>query len=792
MKTAGSGDGDPADLRLVVPALTAWCVAAGGLSLPVLVNVAGAVVLVVVGLTVLRRPRTAAVLVLAGAALAVSALRLTAVSVGPVGGWAAERAVVHGEGEVLTDPVAREGPFGRMVLVDLRLEVVSGRGRTVDVRSPILVIADAGWLSVQAGQRVLLRGRLDSVDGRELAAILIARGPPEVLRQPSMVAAAVNDLRQGLRESVSGLPPAERSLVPALVVGDDRGMPEQVAEDFRATGLTHLLAVSGANLTLLLGFLLPVVRLAGVRARGLAITGLATVVFFVLLARPDPSVLRAAAMGAVAMAGLSAGGRRRGTRALCVAVLVLVLVDPWLARSVGFLLSVVATAAIVMLAPGWRDALARWMPRWLAEAIAVPAAAQLVCTPVIVAISGQVSLVAVAANLLAGPAVGPATVLGLVAALVSVVSDRAATGVGWLAGRAAWWIVTVAEQGAALPGAAIPWPATGWAVALVTALCLGCALLAPRVLAHRTGCLALVAVTSVMVVQPAAGLGWPPKGWTLAVCDVGQGDALVLNAGAGAAVLVDVGPDPRLVDRCLDRLEVRRVPLVVLTHLHADHAAGLPGVFDGRRVAEIAIGPRRTPVEQFRAARAVATEHGVTVREVRHGETRRIGSLSWQVIAPADAGSTAAEHASDTRGDTRGDIRGDARGDRWVEVESAEENDASIVMRVETGGLSALLTGDIEPGAQRTLLAADAGLDVDVLKVPHHGSGNQHLPFLAATSPAVSLISVGADNDYGHPAFSTVRELRGLGSQVFRTDQDGLVVVVATDVGPAVVTGGGP
>ncbi|HET7328838.1 MAG TPA: DNA internalization-related competence protein ComEC/Rec2 [Nocardioidaceae bacterium] len=774
--SAAEADGDPPDLRLVLPAATAWCVVAGGLSLPVLVDIAGAAVLVAGGLLTLHRPRTAAVLVLAGAALAVSALRLTAVSLGPVGDWAAERAVVQAEGMVRSDPVAREGPYGQMVLVELRLERVSARGRTVEVRSPVLVIADTGWLSVQSGQRVRLGGRLGAADGRDLAAVLFARGPPKVVQQPSVVASAVNDLRQGLRDSVSGLPPAERSLVPALVVGDDRDMPEQVAEDFRATGLTHLLAVSGANLTLLLGFLLPVVRLAGVRGRGLAWTGLGAVVFFVLLARPDPSVLRAAAMGAVAMAGLSAGGRRRGTRALCVAVLVLVLVDPWLARSVGFLLSVLATAAIVILAPGWRDALARWMPRWLAEALSIPAAAQLACTPVIVAISGQVSVVAVAANLLAAPAVGPATVLGLVAALVSVVSDQAASVVGWLAGRAAWWIVTVAEQGAALPGAAVPWPTTASAVAIVTLLCLGGALVAPRVLAHRTGCLALVAVTGVVIVQPAAGLGWPPKGWVLAMCDVGQGDAVVLNAGSGAAVVVDTGPDPELVDRCLDRLEVERVPLVVLTHLHADHAGGLPGVFDGRQVAEVEIGPLRTPPQQFRAVRAVAAEHGAAVREAQHGEARSVGPLSWQVLAPADASESAAAPEPD----------------RWHAAESAEENDASIVMRVEATGLSILLTGDIEPAAQQTLLAAAADLDVDVLKVPHHGSPNQDPAFFAAASPAVSLISVGADNDYGHPAADTLDLLRDVGSHVLRTDQDGMVVVVASDSGPAVVTGGGP
>ena len=202
-------------------------------------------------------------------------------------------------------------------------------------------------------------------------------------------------------------------LVPALVDGDDAGLDPTLADDFRTTGLTHLLAVSGTNLTLVVGFALTLARWLRVRGRWLLLVGAAGIVGFVLLARPEPSVLRAAAMGTVALVGLGAHGRDRGIRGLGVATVVLLLLDPGLATAMGFALSVCATAGILLLAPGWRTALARWLPWWLADAVAVPAAAQLACTPLIAAISGQVSLVAVGANLLAAPAVGPATVLGL-------------------------------------------------------------------------------------------------------------------------------------------------------------------------------------------------------------------------------------------------------------------------------------------------------------------------------------------------------------------------------------------
>ena len=210
--------------------------------------------------------------------------------------------------------------------------------------------------------------------------------------------------------------------MPALVDGDDARMPEELTEAFRTSGLTHLLAVSGTNLTLVVGSLLLLARWVGVRARGLVVVGVLGVLGFVLLARPEPSVLRAAVMGSVALLGMGTHGRRRGPRALGAAVLLLLLVDPWLAVSPGFALSALATAGILWFAPGWRDRLNRWLPRWAAEAIAVPLAAQLACTPLVAAISGQVSLVAVVANLLAAPAVGPATVLGLAGGVVGLVS----------------------------------------------------------------------------------------------------------------------------------------------------------------------------------------------------------------------------------------------------------------------------------------------------------------------------------------------------------------------------------
>ena len=365
--------------------------------------------------------------------------------------------------------------------------------------------------------------------------------------------------------------------MPALVLGDTSAMTDDLQQSFQATGLTHLTAVSGANLTLLLAFLLFAAKWLGVRGRWLRVVGLGGVVVFVALCRTEPSVLRAAAMGLVALAALGAGGGRKGLRQLAVAVLLLVLVDPFLARSVGFALSVLASGGIVWWASSWVAA-ATWLPRPLAEAVAVPLAAHLATLPVVAALSGAVSVSGLLANALAGPFVGPATVLGFAAAGLSLLSSWLAAIAGWGASWCAQAIIWIAHAGAALPGIVVavagdsggagrPRPGRPGVP--------GCRSRCSPAIGGGSWVPACCCVAGMLTgpVQP----GWPPRDWKLVACSVGQGDGLVLRAGPGQAVVVDVGPDPTAIRRCLSALRIRAVPIVVLTHFHADHVDGLVG-----------------------------------------------------------------------------------------------------------------------------------------------------------------------------------------------------------------------
>ncbi|MEJ7742187.1 MAG: ComEC/Rec2 family competence protein [Nocardioidaceae bacterium] len=268
-------------------------------------------------------------LIVAAAGLAVSGLRAGAVQVGPVPLLAEQQAQVHVEGVVVTDPVLRQGRFTTYVVVRSSVPARSpgGARQPQCVHHCLSSRTSHGWRYAWAS-RWQRRAGCRSPRGLTLRECCRRVRTRPSYHKASWVFTGISRVRAGLTEAASPLPAAQRALVPALVDGDDSGMPPDVAEDFKTTGMTHLLAVSGSNLTLVLGFVLFLARWGGVRAHGLTVVGLAAVVFFVLLARPDPSVLRAAAMGLVALAGLAAGGRKKGVRALCLAVVVLLLLDP--------------------------------------------------------------------------------------------------------------------------------------------------------------------------------------------------------------------------------------------------------------------------------------------------------------------------------------------------------------------------------------------------------------------------------------------------------------------------------
>nr|WP_112282402.1 ComEC/Rec2 family competence protein [Prauserella muralis] len=659
----------------------------------------------------------------------------------------------------------------RLVLVPARVRDATVGGQPVASTGRVVLIAPfAGWSRLLPGQEATAGGSLvPPGDGDLTVAVTYVRGPPRNVGPASWWQRAAESVRAGLR-AVSGILAEEPAgLLPGLVVGDTSALPARVEQEFTDAGLSHLTAVSGANVAIVCGAVLLVARALRCGPRSSATAAGVVLVGFVVLVGYEPSVLRAGVMGGVGLLALVLGRRGSAMPALATAVCALVLWDPAMAVSMGFALSVVATAGLVLLAPRWSEAMTRrGLPAGVADGLAVPLAAFLVTAPLIAGLAGQVSVVSVVANLLAAPVVAPVTVLGVLAAALAVVWPGGAELLAHLAGPGVSWLILVAREASAVPGAVLPWPSGWWGGVLAA----GVALLVVLALRHRQARVALavalagllVIVVPVRVVAPS----WPPQGWAVVACDVGQGDALVLATGEpGRAVVVDTGPEPGPVDRCLDRLDVDRVPVVVLSHLHADHIGGLASVFEDRAVGAVAVGPGRTPGWAWRLVAAEAAQRGVPLVELSAG--RRLG---WPALRLAVLGPRYVPRAGSESDD------------------GTAINNTSVVLRAATPAGRVLLTGDVELAAQGDLLASGADLRAEILKVPHHGSRFTLPQFLGAVTPRVALVSVGRDNTYGHPSPVTLRWLSGGGALVARTDLGGDTAVVPDGAAPAVVRRG--
>ncbi|MFT4298310.1 MAG: ComEC/Rec2 family competence protein [Aeromicrobium sp.] len=746
-----SADGQPGpqhDLRLVPAAVLGWALAAWAVGRPSVVALAVAVgCLVLVALW--HRPAvvvTGCLLALVGLSVA---WRVAAVEASPMSAWAEKGVNAEVVLQVETDARAYRAPGGDGLV--LTGEVVEATSRLGVIRSAgqvTIFVTEAGVdaRDLTVGRRIRVTAAVTPAEGSSEVATLRASSVHPMTGRPWWWAASER-VRTGVREAVAHQPAAPRALVPALVDGDDAAIPDDLDEDFRRSGLTHLLAVSGTNLTIIVAALLGMARAAGIGRRWWVVLGVVAVVGFVLVARPEPSVLRAAVMGLVGLAALGIGVAG-GVRAIAVAVIALLAFDPWLGRSPGFVLSVCATAGIVVLAPPLIERMA-WCPRWLAVAIAVPVAAQAACMPMLVALSGEVSLVAVAANLAAGPAVAPATVTGLAGGLLWLVAAPVGEAAGQVASWCASWIIAVGRTCAGFEGAAVGWGGPWWWSIPATVAVVAAGWWVMR----RPALAAGVALGLGIVVVHPPDPGWPPGGWIVVACDVGQGDGLVLNAGEGQAVVVDTGMDPGPIDRCLRRLGIDHVVALVFTHADADHVAGWRGVLRGRRVDAVIVGASGGPATGLPTTQADAGD--VIVAGSR--EQVRLDVL-WPVEREPAPGQ--------------------------------DRNDLSLVMRLEVDGVRVLLTGDVEPEAQRALLRSGADLRADVLKVPHHGSAHQDPDFIAATGAAAALISAGRDNPHGHPAPSALELLADCHMAWWRTDLQGDLAVLVREGRWSIVAGG--
>lgn len=601
---------------------------------------------------------------------------------------------------------------------------------------------------------VELRSPRGPSDGFDERAQLRRRGVHVVARGRSWqpvgrrggIGGVADRIHHGLAGAIApGLTGERRAVLVGLVLGEEEGLGEELRDRFRASGLYHLLAVSGQNVAFVVGGVLLVAWLLGISRLLAQVAALGAIGAYVLAVGWQPSVVRAGVAGALASLAWLASRPTDRWYFLFLGAAVLLAWNPYSVLEPGFQLSFAAVAAIFVAVPRLERALEGYpVPRVLAGVTALSAACGLATAPILLLQFGSVPVYSILSNALVAAAVAPCFGIALLTAALAQALPHAALAAAWLNGWLAAYIAACARLVGGLPGAQVDSKVALGAAAVIAVVIATMRLPAWR----RPGFVALVGVSAVVLV------GWqlrtstppaPPTGLRLTVLDVGQGDAILLQVPEGS-ILVDQGPPEAEVDDQVRRLGVRRLALLVLTHPQRDHVGGAAEVLERVRVDRILDPAIPSESRDEAAALATARKRQVPILEARAGVVFRLGRLRLRLLWP------------------------DGRHPPGV-----DPNLRATVILASYGNIDALLTADAESPVTLPLHPPPA----EILKVAHHGSADEGLPrLLELTRPLVALISCGRDNDYGHPAPTTIAALTAASRlDVFRTDQDGRVVI---------------
>ncbi|HEV7459610.1 MAG TPA: ComEC/Rec2 family competence protein [Solirubrobacteraceae bacterium] len=666
--------------------------------------------------------------------------------------------------------------------VSARARLTSGRGRgeqiVVRVTKPRFG-ASTRWPALAVGAGFSARGRLvalrpvdDFQRRRGAHAVLLARAIRATGGWRGGVAGALDGARSRAEAGVAaGLRPGEAALARGMVLGEDERLAEPVRDDFRRSGLAHLLAASGQNVMLLAALALPLLAALGLGLRARLTGAMALVAAYVPLAGAGPSIQRAGVMGAAGLLAALAGRPSSRVYALLLAAALTLVLNPRAAGDPGWQLSFAAVVAILALSGHIRDALvARRIPGPVADAGAITAAATLGTAPLLAFHFGRVSLASLPANLLAAPAVAPIMWLGMIAAALGQVAPALAVPVNALAAVPLAYLQWLAHAAASAPAAAVDLrlgsPA---AVAAAYGGLMGAAVLLarrrrlrrarPAMLGLGAAALASIAL-AIWIGTPGGAPGPPPPGQLrLSFLDVGQGDATLVQH-AGAAVLVDTGPPDGPILARLRAAGVRSLDVLVVTHAQADHEGGAGAVLSRYPVRLLVDGGDGAATPAHRAIGAAAARRGVRVVAPDAGQRVRAGPIRLDVLWPhAEA---AERHAGQ------------------------DPNRRAIVARLVDGSFTAFLPADAASDVFGSLDLEP----VTALKVAHHGSADAGLAeALARLRPQVAAIEVGRHNPYGHPTAQALGALHAV-PRIYRTDRDGTVRVTVEHGRVTVTTDG--
>lgn len=676
----------------------------------------------------------------------------------------------------------------------LTIESIEARGQNQRDNQSIAIIGPRDIEDLQAGQTIKTSGQLRPTDrGESARAILFIHPNTTSANPPHGIYAWGSAMREKLRAATSHLPDDARGLIPSMVVGDTSVLPDTLDQAMRDTSLTHLTAVSGANCTIIIAGTLMIIqpsqRWRPRTRRALRVIGaLGVLAGYLIATGPQPSILRASMMGAVGLYGILQGRRNTGIAALSIAVIGLLLIDPWLARTAGFSLSVLSTAGIIIGSQPAANALQRWgTPRTPALALAVSACAQIACLPVLLNIDPRLTIYSLPANIAASPLFPFVTIFGFLSLITVLTVPVLATPLIYAASIPATAIAAIARWFSALPAATVDWPppAGFWiAFSVISALAIILWWQRENLRSHHRLIVTAVTITTIFTIAaltPQAqtlrsrlGIAHT-QDWIAAQCDVGQGDAMIIRSQS--TVMIDVGPPGDAAKTCLNELHITTVDTLFLSHWHLDHVGGLPEVLEATNVENIIIPPYEHPTATAQPAleaieqAEIPTKIGVKNSNQSPHESQReednqngtIADITWSLLWPTQKSIQNTPPGAD---------------------DGTTVNDLSLVIHFtihREPEINIIALGDVETQGQRHLLNTwQQDLDatnIDIVKVAHHGSARQSQPLAETLNPDIALIGVGEDNDYGHPSpqalalYDTEHTLLG------RTDEHGRITI---------------